>query len=459
MQALAGASWDRVAPLRHARVTHLMSGDIQNIGTATFFLTQSLVAIAMLLAQCVLAFYLAPLLALLAFGLLVVSGIAMVPMLYRARGFGTFVTNANLSLLNSTAQFLGGLKLAVSQNLQKSYVSEFRTVLKFLSRKQIDYQRQNTNCRLALTTLSALVGAALVLIGFGTFHIAPAVLVALLLVVSRMSGPASQIQQGAQQLANALPAYGKIKELEAALKTGTHTNETAASASLPSNGRIVFENVVFCHRTEGGEARTHGVFGLCLAIENGEFLGIRGASGAGKTTFADLLVGLYAPQSGSITVGGRTLSRDVLSSWREQISYVSQDPFLFYDSIRRNLAWAKPSATEQEMWEALRFADADDLVRKMAQGLDTVVGERGSLMSGGERQRIALARAILRRPQLLVLDEATNAIDIDTERRIVERLVALAPRPTIVMIAHRDESIARCDRVLTVANGVNTGPL
>jgi len=452
-ERLAGARWDQVTRLRHARVTHVMSGDIQRVGGATIFLSQGIIAVAMLVVQCALAFVLAPLLACLAFALLVIGGFALGRFLRRTHELGGFFTSANLTLLDSTAQFLGGLKLAISQDLQGRFVTEFNDILHALKRRQLDYTRQQTNGRLALTTLSALIAAALVLLGFGMFHVSPAILTTLLVVVARMSTPANQIQQSAQQLAHALPAYEEIRALESELAAASHEAGAAAGEAISVAEPVAFQDVTFVHDDEPPEDGVlRGVSHLTLTIRPGEFLGVTGPSGAGKTTFADLLVGLFPPQSGTIRVGDRPLEH-VLAAWRAALSYVSQDPFLFYDTIRRNLDWANPSAGENEMWEALSLCGADSLVRHMENGLDTVVGERGTLVSGGERQRIALARAILRRPRLLVLDEATSAVDAAAERAIVGNILALKPRPTVVMIAHRHESLELCDRVVHLESG------
>jgi ATP-binding cassette subfamily C protein len=221
------------------------------------------------------------------------------------------------------------------------------------------------------------------------------------------------------------------------------------------DGDIAFESVSFIHRFPTGAVTDEGTDGvvrdLNLTIGQGEFLVITGTSGAGKTTLMDLLAGLYRPTSGRIAVGGRTLGPTMLAAWRRGLAYVPQDPFLFNDSVRHNLAWANPAADEAQMWQTLEMTGAKSLVRRMENGLDTVVGERGTLVSGGERQRIALARALLRKPKLLILDEATSALDSETEHSVLARLRDMKMRPTIILIAHRTENLAVGDRVVRLA--------
>jgi ATP-binding cassette subfamily C protein len=152
-------------------------------------------------------------------------------------------------------------------------------------------------------------------------------------------------------------------------------------------------------------------------------------------------------------IGDAPLLGPAVIAWRNCVSYVTQDPFLFHDTIRRNFLWTNPEADEAALWDVLRMVGADGLVRNAVHGLDTMVGDRGSLLSGGERQRLFLARAMLRRPRLLVLDEATNAIDIKGEQAVLIRLRQATPRPTIVIIAHRLETLHDCERILIFEGG------
>jgi ATP-binding cassette subfamily C protein len=185
----------------------------------------------------------------------------------------------------------------------------------------------------------------------------------------------------------------------------------------------------------------------------GEVVALVGPSGAGKSTIADLMTGLLAPDSGRITVDGVALDETRARAWREQIGYVSQDTYLFHDSVRANLLWARPGASEAEVRQALAMAAAEQFVDALPAGLDTVIGDRGATISHCERQRIALARALLRRPRLLILDEATNSLDTHNEQRILEAIEQLRGDPTIVTIAHRIAAVRRADRIYVTEGG------
>jgi ATP-binding cassette subfamily C protein len=271
----------------------------------------------------------------------------------------------------------------------------------------------------------------------------------MLFIFSRIAAPAMQLSQMLKQFAGAVPAHAEFLQLDRELAAQAAPDAGFVAAIVP--GPIVFRDVTF-HYDRSGRARG-GIERLNLTIAPGSFLGVSGPTGAGKTTFADLLIGLIEADSGEITVGGTLLSGAAATKWRDQVSYVVQDPYLFRDSIRRNLLWANPRASDAEIADALAICAVDDFVAGLPEGLDTVLGERGTLISGGERQRLCLARAVLRRPSLFVLDEATSAIDVPVERRIIKAMLDLTPRPTIVMIAHRDASLALCDCILRLHNG------
>ena len=188
-------------------------------------------------------------------------------------------------------------------------------------------------------------------------------------------------------------------------------------------------------------------------IPAGRTTAIVGPSGGGKSTLADLLIGLLTAGEGRVVVDGRTLDASWLQAWRASIGYVPQDAFVFHASVRANLLVARPEASDDEVWAALEAASARAFVARMPTGLDTVLGDRGVRISGGERQRIALARALLREPALLVLDEATSNLDVENERRVQQAVDALRGHVTIVMIAHRLATVRNADHIHVVEAG------
>lgn len=452
---LTHADWHVLSRLKHARLTHLLGSDIQQIGLAAHVFSQGVMNAVMLCVQIALAFALAPVLGLITCVLMVFGALAMVPLMRQANMLGRYITGSNLNLMHQSLQFLGGLKLAMSQNLQDGFSRQFHRQLETQADMQIAFSVQQTRNRQIILSLISVAGALLVLAGFTWLHVTPPVLLAFLVILMRMSGPASQLSQGAQQLSNILPAFEKVAELESEL--GCAPDAAPAAAVVPETpvpecgGQgVALTHVRYIH-PDASDAQ--GVQDVSLSLMPGEFLGIEGQSGAGKTTLADLITGLYPPQSGAIIVDGQLLTGPVLAEWRARIGYVAQDPFLISASLRQNLSWMRPGVTDDDIWQTLECVGAGDLVRSLTDRLDSDMGERGGLVSGGERQRIALARALLRKPDLLVLDEATNAIDRAGEKTLLKTLADMKNRPAIVLISHRAESMAFCDRVVTMAAG------
>ena len=210
---------------------------------------------------------------------------------------------------------------------------------------------------------------------------------------------------------------------------------------------IRFENVSFRH---GQEAILKDV---SLVIPSGSFVGISGSSGAGKTTIADLMIGLWHPRQGRILIDGVPLSEMDLIAWRKLVGYVPQEMFLFHESIYNNVVLGDTSISRSRVEEAIRAAGAWDFVSHLPKGIDTPIGERGARISGGERQRIALATALVRNPKLLVLDEVTTALDPETEAGICATLRSLTGKVTIVAISHQPAMTKEAQRLYRVADG------
>jgi ATP-binding cassette subfamily C protein len=226
---------------------------------------------------------------------------------------------------------------------------------------------------------------------------------------------------------------------EREISTGTRVPTLAQGVSLDRvsvsrGGQVVMENA-------------------SLEVAAGGITAILGPSGAGKTTVVDLLTGLVRPDAGTVRVDGVPLEEIDLARWRAMIGYVPQELFLLHDSVRLNVSLGDPELSEQDVESALRDAGALDFVRSLPQGLDTSVGERGMLLSGGQRQRIAIARAIVHRPQLLVLDEATAALDAAHEAAIWQTVARLGERTAVVAISHQPALTQFADRVYRIQNG------
>jgi ATP-binding cassette subfamily B protein len=261
-------------------------------------------------------------------------------------------------------------------------------------------------------------------------------------IVAAMSG----LTQTLPPLQRAAAALERIDDL---LAQTPSVADVPGAAPMPRPMReLTLENVGFSYDRE----RVH-LSSVSLAIPVGQTVAVVGPSGSGKTTLVNLLTRMYDPNTGSIKVDGQDLRGATLESLHRQIAVVFQDTFLFDASVRENIRLGRPGATDAEIEEAARQAELHDFVQSLPRGYDTVVGERGVRLSAGQRQRVAIARAFVRQPSILVLDEATAALDPATEAAIVATLRRLAIGRTVVAASHRLEAIAHADRIVVLEGG------
>ncbi|MBT2561039.1 ABC transporter ATP-binding protein [Pedobacter sp. ISL-68] len=257
-----------------------------------------------------------------------------------------------------------------------------------------------------------------------------------------------------QDLGNMIILY---READASLKTFDNLMQKPIetrpddAVALDALNRLEFKNVVFRHKTAGYNA----IDDISFEIQNGETVAFVGPSGSGKSTLVKLLVGLYLPVDGEILFNETSSTRIRYNPLRRQIGFVTQDTQLYAGSIRENMRFVNPTASEEEIMEALRKASATALIAKAALGIDTVLGENGMKLSGGEKQRISIARALLRKPRLLIFDEATSALDSLTEEEISATIREISDRreQMTILIAHRLSTIMHADKIYVLEKG------
>jgi ABC-type multidrug transport system fused ATPase/permease subunit len=301
----------------------------------------------------------------------------------------------------------------------------------------------------ASTVLLGVVGAAVMYVGAREIlagHMSVGSFFTYTVFLGFLIGPFFQIVNIGTQLTEAMAGLERTREI---LREPPEDADPRRDVDLETvRGEVAFEDVSFAYRE--GEPVLQGV---CLRARPGTVTALVGPSGAGKSTIISLVCAFHTPEQGRVLVDGVDLATVRLSSYRKHLGVVLQETFLFDGTIRENVAFARPAASEDEILEACRIAHVGEFAETFPDGYDTVVGERGVRLSGGQRQRVAIARAILANPRLLILDEATSSLDSESEALIQEGLAWLMKGRTTFVIAHRLSTIRRADQILVVEKG------
>ncbi|MBR2774907.1 MAG: ABC transporter ATP-binding protein [Selenomonadaceae bacterium] len=290
-------------------------------------------------------------------------------------------------------------------------------------------------------TIIVLGGA---LISLGQMRISD--LVAFLLYMMLCMRPVFQLMMLTEVYQRGMAGVERYRELMSLPESSELSAERVAK--LESASEIEFSHVNFGYE---GSAQIFNDFNLSIAA--GEHVGIVGMTGGGKTTLCELLLGMYDLDGGTISINGRDIKTVKTDSLRREVGMIQQDTFLFSASVKDNIAYGKEDATDDEIIEAAKLAEAHEFISALPQGYDTFIGERGVKLSGGQKQRLAIARMFLRNPKILILDEATSALDNETERQIQRAMQKLSENRTTITVAHRLATVRSSNRILVLEHG------
>lgn len=444
---ITGSNWIFFTRSRSSDFAHALTNEIERISTGT---GQFLTLVASLLVLTVYIIFALKLSGLIT-GLVFLVGIILLLLLKNrtqsAGSSGEKITSVTKNMYSAAIQHLDGMKTVKSFNMEEKNVHEFSDVADEVSGSYMNAIKNYADVKLLFDIGSVAILSLIVFILISFIRISTAELLILLFLFVRMIPRFSIIQRSYQYFINMLPAFASVMNLEEECKKATENQNDLENIQFSEE--IKFKNVSFYYNKEKG---SFGIEGLNLDIGTGKTTAIVGLSGAGKSTVCDLVMGLMKPDKGQILIDG-SLRPENAPSWRKQIGYVAQDTFLFNDTVRNNLLFADPKASDEEILNALKLASAHEFVLKLPGGLDTLIGDRGVLLSGGEKQRLALARALLRKPSLLILDEATSNLDSKNEKKILDSIEKLHGDMTILMIAHRLSTIRSADIIYLIENG------
>lgn len=377
------------------------------------------------------------------FGLISLKAFGKIRPIFRQRG----VINAEVT--GRLTETLGGVRVIKGFNAEQQ---EIKTFEDGVTRLFLNIKKSLTSTSIVTSSATFLLGLASTgIMGIGGYMIMNGEMtfgdfLAFTLYLGFMIAPIVQMSNIGSQLTEAFAGLDRTEEI---LNTPLEDDPSVRTKELSQiNGDIVFKEVSFEY-----EADKPVLENISFVASKGSVTALVGTSGSGKSTIAGLAASFLTPHKGLVTIDGDDLSKVTLDSYRSHLGVVLQNDFLFEGSIRDNILFPRPNATEDQLINAVKAAHVDEFTDRFEEGLDTMIGERGVKLSGGQQQRIAIARAILADPQILILDEATSNLDMESEAYIQQSLKLLMKGRTTFVIAHRLSTIRQADQILVIEQG------
>ncbi|MGB5371473.1 MAG: ABC transporter ATP-binding protein, partial [Flavobacteriaceae bacterium] len=377
------------------------------------------------------------------FALVALKAFKIIRPIFRNRG------KINAEVTGRLTETLGGIRVIKGFNAEVQEQKVFESGVEKLFQ---NVKRSLTATAFMTSSSTFLLGVATTgIMGIGGYKIMTDQLtigefLSFTFLLGLMIAPIVQMSNIGSQLTEALAGLDRTEEL---MNMAPELDEAERTINLEKiKGDIVFNDVSFAYETD-----KEVLHNISFEVKSGDVVALVGSSGSGKSTIAGLAATFLTPQSGQISIDGKDLSKVKLNSYRKYLGVVLQDEFLFEGTIRENIMFPRPHATETELRQAVKAAYVDEFTDRFDDGLDTLIGERGVKLSGGQRQRIAIARAVLADPKILILDEATSNLDTESEALIQKSLAALTQGRTTFVIAHRLSTIRKANQILVIENG------
>ena len=377
------------------------------------------------------------------FGLIALKSFKYIRPIFRARG------KINAEVKGRLTETLGGIRVIKAFNAEEQETKIFEKGVENIFQ---NVKKSMTATALMTSSSTFLIGLATTgVMGIGGYFMIQGTLtfgdfIQFTFLLAFMVAPIVQMSNIGSQLTEALAGLDRTEELMNMPAEEDDENRTIELNN--TKGEIVFKDVSFAYEEE-----KEVLHNISFTVPSGSVIALVGSSGSGKSTIAGLSATFLNPKSGKITIDNHDMSKVKLSSFRKHLGVVLQDEFLFEGTIRENILFPRPNATEKELLNAVKVAYVNEFTDRFEDGLDTLIGERGIKLSGGQRQRLAIARAILADPKIIILDEATSNLDTESEALIQKSLSELVKDRTTIVIAHRLSTIKKADQILVIEAG------